>query len=175
MSNKTANTNNTNSSNKSEVAEIETVEIPQSVENAGAAPTAAELVEAVKTKGALQSVKARSQRDWISIVGAGAIAAIGSAANMIVVNALTEEQGKDKPYSMLDIAGVSVVTGVVSSGVRAAVDFIPQVNQDDTVGLVTTSLVGNVGFVASSLLRDGALAMLRGQVSVNVEEMAADA
>jgi ammonia channel protein AmtB len=129
----------------------------------------------VKTKGALQAVKARSQRDWISIVGAGAIAAIGSAANMIVVNSLTEGQGNDKPYSVLEIAGVAAVTGVVSSGVRAAVDYIPQVNQDDTVGLVVTSLVGNAGFVASTLVRDGALAMLRGQVSINVEEIGVDA
>ena len=172
MSNtKTANTNTT-SSNKSEV-EVPAVETVQTVE--AAAPTAAELVEQVKTKGALRAVKARSQRDWISIVGAGAIAAIGSAANMIVVNSLTEGQGNDKPYSVLEIAGVAAVTGVVSSGVRAAVDYIPQVNQDDTVGLVVTSLVGNAGFVASTLVRDGALAMLRGQVSINVEEIGVDA
>jgi len=172
MSNtKTANTNTT-SSNKSEV-EVPAVETVQTVE--AAAPTAAELVEQVKEKGALKAVKAASQRDWISIVGAGAIAAVGSAANMVVENMLNENLGNDKKYSLLEIAGVSAVTGTITSGVRAAVDYIPQVRNDDVIGMVTTSALGNAGFVVSSLVRDSALAMLRGQVSINVEEIAADA
>lgn len=137
--------------------------------------TAAELVEQVKEKAALKNVKASVKRDWVSIIGAGAMAGVASAANMIVENMMAEDLEQDRRYSSLDIAGVSVATAVVGSGVRAALDFIPQVHNDDTVALITTSIAGNMTFVASAMVRDAALDMLRGKVAVDIEGLAEEA
>lgn len=123
-------------------------------------------------------VKAAAKRDWISIVGAGAIAAVGNAANMAVSNILNVDvHGEDaSQYSALEIIGVSVATGTVATGIRYGLDFIPQVNRDETIGMLTTSLVSNTTFVAAALVRDSALALIRGKLaSVDVVEMSEEA
>lgn len=167
-------------------------EIIMTIQNTNTAATevksTAEIVEQLKANEVVAEVlkeskvkdlkKAATKRDWISIVGAGAIAAVGNAANMAVSNIMNVDvHGEDaSQYSVLEIIGVSVVTGTVATGVRYGLDFIPQVNKDDSVALVTTSLVGNTAFVAAALVRDSALALIRGKLaSVDVVEMSEEA
>lgn len=137
-----------------------------------------DVVAEVLKGGKLKGLKATAKkRDWISIIGTGVIGMSGAAADMIVTNKLISNvHGEDAPqYSVKEIIGVTVVTGLVASTVRAGLDFVPQVHNSDAVGLATTSLVGNGSFVAASLLRNSVLGLVKSKFSVSVEELAEEA
>lgn len=178
MTNKTANTNNTSSSNtETQVTlpastEMDILHAAQAAVTAGGKTdidpktlTAEQLVELAQGNDKFKKLKvAQARRDWISIVSAGAIAASATTADMLVRNKLnTAINGDDAPqYSAVEIVGVALVTATVATGIRAGLDFIPKVNGNDSVGLVATSLVGNSTFVASAMLRDSLLGMIKG-------------
>lgn len=135
------------------------------------------VAEVLKT-GKLQSVKASlRRRSWVDIVGAGAIAAAGSVGDMLVTNKLNANlHGDDaEQYSALEIAGVGTATALIASTLRFGLDFVPVVNNNFMGSVLTTSLVGNSAFVASAYVRDAALSLVKGKLSVNVEELAEEA
>jgi hypothetical protein len=130
------------------------------------------LIQEVVNNGKLKAVKANGRKlDWVNVACAGAIGAIMSASDMVINNALNADvNGEDAPqYSALDILGVSSVSGLVAAGLRAGMDYVPQVRYHQGISLVTTSLTANVAYVASVFVRDAALGMIKGNATVTVD------
>ena len=187
MSNKTTATVNTNDSianNGATLPDVKEMEVLHAAQHAVNEATKKEATEAddvvaeVVKAGKLQGVKASlRRRSWVDIIGAGAIAAAGSVGDMLVTNKLNANlHGDDaEQYSGLEIAGVGAATALVASTLRFGLDFVPAVNNNFIGSVVTTSLVGNTSFVASAYVRDAALNLVKGKLSVNVEELAAEA
>lgn len=134
----------------------------------------AEVVKAGKLKGLKANVK---KRDWTSIIGTGVIGMSGAAADMIVTNKLVRHlHGEDaRQYSVKEIIGVTVATGLVASTVRAGLDFVPQVHNNDVIGITTSSVVGNGSFVVAAMVRNSVLDLIKNKFSVSVEELAEEA
>lgn len=178
MSNKTNASVNTNESIANNGAvEVTKPTVDQQVEVAAEAK-ADEVVAEVLKGGKLQSVKASlRRRSWVDIAGAGAIAAAGVVGDMLVTNQLNANlHGDDaEQYSALEIAGVGTATALVASTLRFGLDFIPVVNNNFMGSVLATSLVGNSASVASAYVRDAALSLVKGKLSVNVEELAEEA
>lgn len=142
------------------------------------ATEADDVVAEVVKAGKLQGIKASlRRRSWIDIAGAGVIAAAGSVGDMIVTNKLNVNlHGEDaQQYSAMEIAGVSAATALVASTLRFGLDFVPVVNNNFMGSVVATSLVGNGVFVASGQVRDAALNLIKGKLSVDVEALAEEA
>lgn len=130
------------------------------------------LIQEVVNNGKLKAVKAKGRKlDWVNVACAGAMGTIMTAGDMVVNNLLNADvNGEDAPqYSALDILGVASVSGLVAAGLRAGLDYVPQVRNHDGIGLVTTSLTANVAYVTSALVRDAALGMIKGNASVAVD------
>lgn len=186
MSNKTttANTNGSNTNNTATLPNVKEMEVLHSAQHAVNEATKKETAEVsdvvaeVVNGGKLQGVKSSlRQRSWSDVFAAGAIAAAGSVGDMLVTNKLNSNLYGDEAnrYSGLEIIGVGAASALVASTLRFGLDFIPNVNNKPTNSIVTTSLVGSGTLVASTYMRDTALSMIKGKLSVDVEELAEEA
>jgi hypothetical protein len=163
-----------------EITAIEGAEVVLTAEQKAAVEAEADALvqEVIKGDKLNAAKKAAGKRDWINIAAAGAMSAIMSTGDMVVNNLLEKSvHGDDaKQYSVLEIAGVGLAAAVVGSGVRAAVDYVPQVNGHEGVALVATSLSANVAFVGSAFARDSILNTIKGKLAtVDVEVLAEEA
>lgn len=177
--NASVNTNDSIANNGATLPDAKEMEVLHSAQHAvNEAAKADDVVAEVVKAGKLQGVKASlRRRSWVDVIGAGAIAAVGSVGDMVLTNKLNANlHGDDaEQYSGLEIAGVGAATALVASTLRFGLDFVPVVNNNLIGSVVATSLVGNSAFVASAYVRDAALNMMKGKLSVNVEELAAEA
>lgn len=127
------------------------------------APAAVQAVE--ENEGRLKAIKGGkgpgSRFAWEGVIAAGAVATIGSVAGMVTHNRMAKrfDPENGRQYSAIEMAGVATVTGLVASGLMAAVQQIDVINETDEYRLIATAAIANGTAVTSVFLRDKALDM----------------
>lgn len=178
----TMTTTNNAAVNTAETVDLVTAAQNPAVEEApvAAAPTApAEKVKAPEAEARLKAIKGGNgggnRFAWESVIAAGVVGSVGALTGMIVSNKLnTEFRPEDgRQYSALEMAGVSIASGLVAGGLQAAVQQIDAVNDSEENRFVAMSAIANGTAVSSMFIRDKVLDMFSSR-NVSVADFVTD-
>lgn len=125
-----------------------------------------------KTDSALKAaVEKKGGFKWEGVLSAGALAAVGVTASMMIANHV---QGKVNPeedplYKGLEIGGMALAAGLVGAGVQAGLQCIDAINDNDDYRMLTAATVGNATLVGAAFAADPVLSLIRGKINVSAD------
>lgn len=132
--------------------------------------TVAEVI--TETQSALKAaVEKKGGFKWEGVVSAGALAAIGVTASMMVANHVQNKVNPEEEalYKGLEIGGVALAAGLVGAGVQAGLQCIDAINDSDEYRMLSAATVGNATIIGAAFAADPVLSLIRGKIGVSVD------